>query len=159
MRCVPHELLWISARVRLSSLLALPPPVLPPVPLAELRGTIDRENTRKPKGHLTWVSARDNVPAEVRLYDHLFMHEDPSEVEDWLGDMNPNSLVIRPNARIDISVAGRPERHPCSPAPPRAFATRHCPGRTARGRDTVHRGRPSLYGFQPIRVHSDAGGA
>jgi len=78
--------------------------------IVELRGTVDKANTRKTKGHLTWVSATQNVPCECRLYDHLFMHEDPSEVEDWLGDMNPTSLVVKPAAFADISLRGaRPE--------------------------------------------------
>ncbi|KAJ4461152.1 putative Glutamine--tRNA ligase [Paratrimastix pyriformis] len=72
--------------------------------VVEIRGTIDPANTHKCKGHLTWVSATQNVPAECRLYDHLFMHEDPNEVEDWLGDMNPNSLQVCPRAFVDVSV-------------------------------------------------------
>ena len=37
------------------------------------------ESNRKVKGTIHWVSATDSVPAEVRLYDRLFLDENPSE--------------------------------------------------------------------------------
>ena len=50
---------------------------------------------RKVKGTLHWVSARHARNAEVRLYAHLFVKEDPYEVEEggsFLDNLNPNSL-------------------------------------------------------------------
>jgi glutaminyl-tRNA synthetase len=47
---------------------------------------------RKVPGVIHWVSARDCVPAEVRLYDRLFSIEDPGSEEDFIKYLNPNSL-------------------------------------------------------------------
>ncbi|MFH1357605.1 MAG: glutamine--tRNA ligase, partial [bacterium] len=51
---------------------------------------------RKVKGTLHWVSAKHALKAEVRMFDHLFMHEDPYEELDEKGDpkTNPNSLQV-----------------------------------------------------------------
>ena len=52
---------------------------------------------RKVKGTIHWVSAQHAVPAEVRLYDHLFSQPDPSDVPDGVDyktTMNPNSLEV-----------------------------------------------------------------
>ncbi len=52
---------------------------------------------RKVKGTLHWVSVNHAIPAEVRLYDHLFTKADPNDVgegEDFLSSLNPNSLEI-----------------------------------------------------------------
>jgi glutaminyl-tRNA synthetase len=51
------------------------------------------------KGTIHWVSIKEAVTCEVRLYDRLFMHENPSSEEGDLKDyLNPNSLQIIPNA-------------------------------------------------------------
>ena len=50
---------------------------------------------RKVKGTIHWVSAAHAVPAEVRLYDHLFTKPDPDDVpegQDYKVNLNPNSL-------------------------------------------------------------------
>ncbi|MBQ4132920.1 MAG: glutamine--tRNA ligase/YqeY domain fusion protein [Desulfovibrionaceae bacterium] len=55
------------------------------------------EDGRKVKGTLHWVSAEHAVPAEVRLYDHLFAKENPSQVEPgktFRDNLNPNSLTV-----------------------------------------------------------------
>ncbi len=52
---------------------------------------------RKVKGTLHWVSVEHAIPAEIRLYDHLFMKPDPNDVpegQDFLANINPNSLEI-----------------------------------------------------------------
>ena len=53
---------------------------------------------RKVKATLHWVNATDAVDAEVRLYDHLFVTEDPDDVEsegdDWSSNLNPDSLTV-----------------------------------------------------------------
>lgn len=57
----------------------------------------DSPDGRKVKATLHWVSARHAVPAEVRLYDHLLVKEDPGDVEDgkdFISLLNPNSLEI-----------------------------------------------------------------
>jgi glutaminyl-tRNA synthetase len=51
---------------------------------------------RKVKGTIHWVAADRAVPAEVRLYDHLFDKPDPDDVPEgksYLDNLNPNSLV------------------------------------------------------------------
>ncbi len=50
---------------------------------------------RKVKGTIHWVSAAHALPAEVRLYDHLFTKPDPDDVpagQDYKVNLNPNSL-------------------------------------------------------------------
>lgn len=54
---------------------------------------------RKVKATLHWVNATDSVDAEVRLYDHLFVKEDPDDVDDdesldWRSNLNPESLTV-----------------------------------------------------------------
>ncbi len=63
---------------------------------------------RKVKVTLHWVSAAHAVPAEVRLYDHLFLSENPDEREDFMSDLNPNSLERLESCMIEPSVAGAP---------------------------------------------------
>ncbi|HPH46912.1 MAG TPA: glutamate--tRNA ligase family protein, partial [Chryseolinea sp.] len=47
------------------------------------------------KGVIHWVSAKQALPIEVRLYDRLFNKEDPSEIEaDFLGCLNKDSEII-----------------------------------------------------------------
>ncbi|MDR1860536.1 MAG: glutamine--tRNA ligase/YqeY domain fusion protein [Bacteroidales bacterium] len=58
---------------------------------------------RKVKATLHWVSATDNVKAEVRLYDRLFTTEDPLADKDgnFLDYMNPDSLKTLPECYIE----------------------------------------------------------
>lgn len=67
--------------------------------IIELRCSYDPESKsggatagRKVKGTLHWVSAEHAIPAEVRLYDHLFTTENPDEAEDYKDCLHPNSL-------------------------------------------------------------------
>jgi len=61
---------------------------------------------RKVKATMHWVSARDSVPAEVRLYNPLFVRADPN-VGDFAADINPNSLEVIADARVEPALAGR----------------------------------------------------
>nr|WP_297032954.1 glutamine--tRNA ligase/YqeY domain fusion protein [Thermogutta sp.] len=66
---------------------------------------------RKVKATIHWVSAAHCIEAEVRLYDHLFTKPDPDDVPegmDWRANLNPNSLEIIPDAKIEPSVQGAP---------------------------------------------------
>lgn len=57
---------------------------------------------RKVRGTLHWVDAKNNVKAEVRLYDRLFKEETPAEpLED---SINPNSLTILSDCLLDDSL-------------------------------------------------------
>jgi len=59
---------------------------------------------KKVKGTLSWVSANEAVDAEVRLYDRLFLEENPAASEDITDSLNPDSLTIVKGAKIEPSV-------------------------------------------------------
>ncbi len=66
---------------------------------------------RKVQGTIHWVSAQHALGCEVRLYDRLFTQPDPDDVpegEDFLSTLNPASLVVITDAKIEPSVAGDP---------------------------------------------------
>ncbi|HDZ21092.1 hypothetical protein LCGC14_0094640 [marine sediment metagenome] len=68
----------------------------------------DSPDGRKVKGTLHWVSAAEAIPAEVRLYDHLFTTEDPEDVaegEDFTANLNPDSLVTLTGCMLEPSLA------------------------------------------------------
>jgi glutaminyl-tRNA synthetase len=63
---------------------------------------------RKVKGTIHWVSAAHALDAEIRLYDHLFSKPDPDDVpegETYLANLNPNSLVVLRNCKLEPSLA------------------------------------------------------
>ncbi len=57
-------------------------------------GSGTEESLRKVKGTLHWVSAQHAVPVEVRIYDRLFIVEQPDAEKDtdFLEFLNPESL-------------------------------------------------------------------
>ncbi len=61
---------------------------------------------RKVKATIHWVSAARAVAAEVRVYDTLFTKENPDEGEDLTANLNPNSLEVIPQAKLEPSLAG-----------------------------------------------------
>ena len=68
----------------------------------------DAPDGRKVKGTLHWVSAAHSIPAEVRLYDHLFVKENPNEVQegkDFTNYINPKSLDVLKECRVEPSLA------------------------------------------------------
>jgi glutaminyl-tRNA synthetase len=63
---------------------------------------------RKVKATIHWVSAAHAVDAEVRIYENLFLKESPSDVpegQDVLDNLNPNSLEIITDAKVEPSLA------------------------------------------------------
>jgi len=63
---------------------------------------------RKVKSTIHWVSAAHAIDAEVRLYDNLFTKENPDEAEegkDFIANLNPNSLEVVSNAKLEPSMA------------------------------------------------------
>jgi glutaminyl-tRNA synthetase len=75
--------------------------------IVELRCTYDpatkggnAPDGRKVKATIHWVSAQEAVPAEVRLYNPLFTNPDP-DVGDFAAEINPNSLEVLPDARLE----------------------------------------------------------
>jgi glutaminyl-tRNA synthetase len=68
----------------------------------------DAPDGRRVKGTLHWVSASHAIPAEVRLYEHLFLKENPNEVEegkDFTDYLNPNSLKKLTNCMVEPGLA------------------------------------------------------
>jgi glutaminyl-tRNA synthetase len=66
----------------------------------------DAPDGRKVKSTLHWVSAEHSINSEVRLYDHLFTTETGDEGGDFKSNLNPNSLQILNNCRVEQSLAG-----------------------------------------------------
>ncbi len=63
---------------------------------------------RKVKSTIHWVSAAHAIPAEVRLYDKLFTKPNPNDVEegeDFTANLNPASLEVVTDAKIEPSLA------------------------------------------------------
>jgi glutaminyl-tRNA synthetase len=66
----------------------------------------------KPEGMLHWVDANNCVNAEIRQYDRLFNCENPGTLEKLEEGINPNSLRIIKNARLERSLeVTPPETH------------------------------------------------
>jgi glutaminyl-tRNA synthetase len=66
---------------------------------------------RKVKSTIHWVSAAHAIDAEVRIYDKLFTKEDPNQVEEgqeFIANLNPNSLEVIANAKLEPSLANAP---------------------------------------------------
>jgi glutaminyl-tRNA synthetase len=62
---------------------------------------------RKVKGTIHWVSVAHAVDAEVRLYDRLFSEPNPAAAgDDFLRLLNPDSLQVMANAKLEPSLAG-----------------------------------------------------
>ncbi|CFX00619.1 Glutamine-tRNA ligase, bacterial [Syntrophomonas zehnderi OL-4] len=63
---------------------------------------------RKVKGTSHWVSAAHAISAEVRLYEHLFLTENPDDEEDgndFKTKLNPNSLQVLTNCQVEPGLA------------------------------------------------------
>ena len=59
---------------------------------------------RKVKGTIHWVSAQDNVQAEVRLYENIIDEEKGVYNEDRSLNLNPNSLTVLKNCYVEKSL-------------------------------------------------------
>jgi glutaminyl-tRNA synthetase len=91
--------------------------------VVELRCTYDpatlggsAPDGRKVKATIHWVSAEHAAPAEVRLYDRLFHKDDPTDVpagQDFTANLNPDSLEVLPDARLEPSLAGAAPGYVC----------------------------------------------
>ena len=71
----------------------------------------DSPDGRKVKATLHWVCAKNALPAEVRLYDHLFNKEKPSDVEEgqhFSDNINPDSLKSLPKCFVEPSLKNAP---------------------------------------------------
>jgi glutaminyl-tRNA synthetase len=64
---------------------------------------------RKVKATIHWVSAAQAVSGEVRLYENLFLKEDPGQVEegqDFTANLNPKSLEVLVDCKLEPALAG-----------------------------------------------------
>jgi glutaminyl-tRNA synthetase len=83
--------------------------------VVELRCTYDPETRggnapdgRRVKATLHWVSAEHALQAEVRIYSHLFLKENPAEAkdgQDFTDYINSDSLEILDNCRVEPGLA------------------------------------------------------
>lgn len=67
----------------------------------------DSPDGRKVKSTIHWVSAKHSITAEVRLFDKLFLKENPLKVEEgenFMDSMNPSSVIINKDCRLEPSV-------------------------------------------------------
>ncbi|MBM4121296.1 MAG: glutamine--tRNA ligase/YqeY domain fusion protein [Nitrospira sp.] len=84
--------------------------------VVELHCTYDPETRsgssqagRKVKGTIHWVSATHALPAEIRLYESLFVKADPDDVpegQDYTANLNPHSLERVTGCLVEPSLAG-----------------------------------------------------
>jgi glutaminyl-tRNA synthetase len=80
--------------------------------VVELRCTYDpatrggaAPDGRSPKATLHWVSATHSIPAEVRVYDHLFTRPDPGAEGELLDDLNAGSEEVLSGCRLEPALA------------------------------------------------------
>ena len=85
--------------------------------ITELRCSYDPDTLgknpqgRKVKGVIHWVSETHSYPAEVRLYSRLFSVPQPDNEANFLTALNPDSLEIIPECRIEASLADAQAGH------------------------------------------------
>ncbi len=60
---------------------------------------------RKVKATMHWLSAARSIPAEVRIYNPLFLKPNP-DAANFAADLNPQSLEVLSDARIEPAIAG-----------------------------------------------------
>ncbi|MDZ7268660.1 MAG: glutamine--tRNA ligase/YqeY domain fusion protein [candidate division KSB1 bacterium] len=65
----------------------------------------DSPDGRKVKGTIHWVSAAHARKVEVRLYDRLFLKENPDDNKDFLAQLNPNSLEVLKDCLVEPGLA------------------------------------------------------
>jgi glutaminyl-tRNA synthetase len=67
----------------------------------------DAPDGRKVKSTIHWLSAKEAISAEVRLYDNLFTKENPEDVpegKDFTANLNPKSLEVLSNCFVEPSL-------------------------------------------------------
>ena len=86
--------------------------------VVELRCTYDpatkggnAPDGRKVKATMHWLSAAQSRPAEIRLYNQLFTKPSP-DAANFAGDLNPQSLEILSDARIEPAIVEAGPRGP-----------------------------------------------
>lgn len=61
------------------------------------------DSNRKVKGTIHWVSTEDAIDIDVRLYDRLFLSENPSDEKnaDFRELLNPESLIVKKGGKAE----------------------------------------------------------
>ncbi len=59
---------------------------------------------RKVKGTIQWVDANNCLDAQVNMYDRLFLTSNPGDLEDYLENLNPDSLKVLTGCKIDADL-------------------------------------------------------
>ncbi|MFN5452821.1 glutamine--tRNA ligase, partial [Bradyrhizobium sp.] len=79
--------------------------------IVELRCTYDpatkggnAPDGRKVKATMHWLPAAQSLTAEIRIYNQLFANPSPNAA-DFTADLNPNSLEVLTDARIEPAIA------------------------------------------------------
>src|SRR5579885_1812806 len=67
---------------------------------------------RRVRGTIHWVSAADAAAAEVRLYNPLFIRPDPGADGDLLADLNPESIEVLRDCRVEPALAAAAPESP-----------------------------------------------
>jgi glutaminyl-tRNA synthetase len=81
----------------------------------------DAPDGRKVKSTIHWVSAKHAMQAEIRIYENLFLKENPLKTaggEDFKDSINPISLQIINDAKLEPSIAGIKTAKHCKPGEP-----------------------------------------
>ena len=80
--------------------------------IIEVRCTYDPETRggnapdgRKVKGTIHWVSSEHAQDAEIRLYNPLYVCPHPGSENDFIDDINPNSIEILNNCKLEPSIS------------------------------------------------------
>ncbi len=63
---------------------------------------------RRVKSTIHWVSAAHAIEAEVRIYENMFTTEDPNEGRDFRANLNPVSLEVLTDCKLEPSLADAP---------------------------------------------------
>src|SRR5258707_3584027 len=80
----------------------------------ETRGGNSPPDGRKVKSTIHWVSAEHAIDAEVRLYETLFIKENPNDVaegHEFTDNLNPQSMQVLTGSKLSPSLA---QPAPCS---------------------------------------------
>ncbi|MDY0054040.1 MAG: glutamine--tRNA ligase/YqeY domain fusion protein [Bacteroidales bacterium] len=67
---------------------------------------------RKVKGTIHWVDAKNCIDCQVRLFDRLFISENPEKTQEgktFLDNLNPDSLRIIENAKAEAELINSPK--------------------------------------------------
>lgn len=68
--------------------------------IVNFKEEVHSDNKKKCKGILHWISDKESIDCEIRVYDYLFKIDEPNLIEDFMKEINENSLKVYKNAKI-----------------------------------------------------------